>query len=112
MADELNGVQNEANLVTFTVTDKDDGSAVDVSSATITFWVKRQLDETTSGYLAQIEDGDFNKNVGGESNVVSAIIPAANNNWAGQAHGIVKFVIDADNTKKGVFRMHNTASPE
>lgn len=102
-----NMIQNEKNTVTITVTDAD-GTAVDVSSATITAYGKRQLDDSTS-YLFELADGDFTKSVGGATNVVSAVITAS---WAGLAQVIVKFVISASNTKKGIFQIRSVESPE
>lgn len=105
-----NMIQGEENTLTITVTDAD-GTAVDVSGATITMFGKRQLGDGTV-YLFEKADGDFSKNVGSVSNVVSVLLDSTDLNWSGKAYAIVKFVIDANNTKKGVFQIISIESPE
>ena len=104
-----NVVQGEANTLTMTVTDAD-GSAIDVSGATIEMWVKRELDQSSSGYLVTKGTDDFTVNVGSASNVVSVVVDIT---WPEPTvYAIVKFTISATNIKKGVFKLKLVQSPE
>ena len=106
----MNLIQKETVTPVFTITDKD-GDAVNVSGATITGWVKVQLDQGTD-YLFEIPDADWNKSVGGATNAISATFSADDLDFEGKAYLIVLCDVSATSKPKFVVQMTILPSPE
>ena len=104
-------IQKEEHVAVITVTDPD-GTAIDVSGATITMVCKDNLDGSSTGYQFTKADGDFTKSYGGDSSKVSVDLTSVNMNFYGIKYVITTFVISATVAKKGIFKIDNERSPE
>ena len=88
-----------------------DGSAYNVSGATITLWCKRKLDSGTT-YLFEKEDADFTKDVGGNAHWCEVVIAADDLDFSGEAYIIVQYDNGAGNKPKSILRLVLEPSPE
>lgn len=106
---EINLIQKEAKTLKFTVTNKKTGVVVDVSSVTAILKIKRTLSTTT--YLAEKADSDFNKTLG-LSGILSVGLTSSDLDFTNTAYIVLKITFSATNIDKTIYRLHITESGE
>jgi len=89
--------RKEAKTITFTITD-DDGAAVDVSSATQTFEMKKQ-NSLNAESVVTIADGDFTKTQA-TSGIISCVLTSTHTDRVGSFIGELETVFNSTNIDK------------
>ena len=89
--------RKEAKTITFTITDSD-GSAVDVSSATLTFAVKQNITDST--VIITKADGDFDKTQAANGIVTCILTATDTDRSADDFVGELKIYFSASNVDK------------